>query len=223
MKHFPFFKQMDSRDCGPTCLKMIARFYGRNSSLQTLRERCSISKTGSSLLGISEAAESIGFHSTGVKITMEQLLNKVPLPCILHWKQQHFVVCYAIKYSKKTGPLIYIADPASGMISYTQEELASGWLSMKGPKGDDMGIALLLNPGPDFYALEEEKAPKKGLWPILNYFNPYKKFVVQLLLGMLAASVLQLLFPFLTQAWWISVLEMLISVLSNWYWSLRSR
>jgi ATP-binding cassette subfamily B protein len=163
------------------------------------------------MLGISEAAESIGFHSTGVKITMEQLLNKVPLPCILHWRQQHFVVCYAIKPSKKAGTLIYIADPALGMITYTKEELASSWLSMKGPKGEDMGIALLLNPGPDFYSIEEEKTAKKGFWPILNYFKPYKKSVVQLFLGMLAASVLQLFISFLdTSSPSILVLDMQI-------------
>ena len=94
---FPYYKQLDSMDCGPTCLRMIARHYGRSYSLQNLRERCHITREGVSMLGISDAAESIGFRATGVKISWEQLHDEMPLPCIVHWNQRHFVVVYEVR------------------------------------------------------------------------------------------------------------------------------
>ncbi|RGE95910.1 cysteine peptidase family C39 domain-containing protein, partial [Phocaeicola massiliensis] len=97
MKTFPHYLQLDAMDCGPTCLRMIARYYGKNYSLQTLRERSFITREGVSMLGISDAAESIGFRTSGVRITLKQLEEDVPLPCILHWNQNHFVVCYDIR------------------------------------------------------------------------------------------------------------------------------
>lgn len=186
-------------DCGPTCLRMIARHYGKSYSLQTLRARSSLLRTGSSLLGLSEAAESIGFHTTGVKITMEQLLNQAPLPCILHWKQRHFVVCYAVR-KKKYGYRIHIADPAAGLVTYTDEELESAWISTSDQTADK-GIALLLKPRPDFSDTEDEKTDRSGgLLTLVRYFKPYRKHVIQVFFGMLAVSLLQLIFPFLTQA-----------------------
>jgi len=95
-KSFPIYTQLDSMDCGPTCLRMIAKHYGRSYTLQTLRERSFITREGVSMLGISDAAESIGMHTQGVRITLEQLMNDAPLPCILHWNQNHFVVLYKV-------------------------------------------------------------------------------------------------------------------------------
>ena len=97
IKPFPHYLQLDAMDCGPTCLRMIAKYYGRSYSLQTLRERSFISREGVSMLGISDAAETIGFRSSGVRITIDQLIDDVPLPCILHWNQSHFVVLYRKK------------------------------------------------------------------------------------------------------------------------------
>ena len=111
MWHYPVYTQLDRMDCGPTCLRMIAKYYGRVYSLQTLRDKAFISRSGVSLLGISEAAESIGFRTTGVKITFEQLVDDFPLPCILHWNQQHFVVCYRIR-KRRNKYKILIGDPA---------------------------------------------------------------------------------------------------------------
>lgn len=105
---FPHYLQLDAFDCGPTCLRMIAKYYGRTYSVQYLREQAFISREGVSMLGISDAAELIGFRTMGVRITLEQLRTEVPMPCILHWNQQHFVVCYKIKNGK-----YYIADPAN--------------------------------------------------------------------------------------------------------------
>lgn len=197
MKRFPFYKQLDSKDCGPTCLRMIAAFYGRRYSLESLRQRSAMSRTGSSLLGLSEASESIGFQTTGVKLTMEQLLEQAPLPCILHWRQRHFVVCYDVKKTRK-GYRINIADPAAGLLTYNEEELAKAWLSNPG-----QGIALLLKPGSQFNDIFEEdssSASSKGLGSLLRYFRPYKKHLAQVLIGLVAISVLQLIFPFLTQS-----------------------
>ena len=127
---FPFTHQLDAMDCGPACLRMVAKHYGRNYTVQTLRQRCFITREGVSMLGISDAAESIGFRTTGVKINFEQLSGDVPLPCIAHWNQNHFVVVYKIKKHKislfrgdKEGHTVYVADPARGLVQYNEEEL----------------------------------------------------------------------------------------------------
>lgn len=130
MKHFPHFLQYDAMDCGPTCLRMIAKYYGKNYSQQTLRERSYISREGVSMLGISDAAESIGFHTMGVRISLKQLHEDMPLPCILHWNQNHFVVLYDIRKRKNTY-YYYIADPASQLITYTDTEIRKCWLVTK--------------------------------------------------------------------------------------------
>lgn len=104
MKAFPFYPQPDQMDCGPTCLRMISKFYGKHFSVQTLREKAKISKDGVSLLGIAEAAESIGFKTVGVKLSLSKLLKNVPLPCILHWGQNHFVVLHEIEKNSDTIP-----------------------------------------------------------------------------------------------------------------------
>lgn len=182
-------------DCGPTCLRMIADHYGRHYTLETLRQRCYIGRDGVSLLGISEAAESIGFRSMGVHISFEQLCE-APLPCIVHWHQNHFVVVYDIN---KKRNIVKVDDPAQGKVKYTTEEFLSGWISTRN-EGKDEGVALLLETTPDFYAAEDEKPDKAKLSFVLQYLRPFKKLIVQLFLGMLLGTLLQLIFPFLTQS-----------------------
>lgn len=121
MKKFPHYRQLDAMDCGPTCLKMIAAYYGKDYSLETLRKRSFITRSGVSMLGVSDAAESIGFKTMGVKISLRQLVKDMPLPCILHWNQNHFVVCYDIRKSRH-GYTFYIADPATKNITYSERE-----------------------------------------------------------------------------------------------------
>jgi ATP-binding cassette subfamily B protein len=213
-RKFPFYKQLDAMDCGPTCLRMVAKHYGKHYSLETLRQKSFIGREGVSMLGISTAAESIGFRTIGVHISFQQLCE-APLPCIVHWKQNHFVVVYDIKIRKNRGnsvvgvnnysPLrtpcdgtVYVADPAQGLVKFTVQEFLSGWLSTK-TEGQDEGVALLLEPTPDFYAAEDEKPDKTKLRFVLQYLKPYKKLIVQLFLGMLLGTLLQLIFPFLTQ------------------------
>ena len=140
MKKFPFYHQLDAMDCGPTCLKMVAKHYGKTYSLENLRSKSYISREGVSLLGISEAGENIGFRTLGVKINFDKLVAEAPLPCIVHWKQNHFVIVY--KISKKKNK-VYVADPAHGLVKYTIAEFLQGWISDKSSEGDE-GVALLL-------------------------------------------------------------------------------
>jgi ATP-binding cassette, subfamily B, bacterial len=191
---FPFYKQLDAMDCGPTCLQMIARHYGKAFSLQFLREKSFISREGVSMLGVSDAAEGIGMRSLAVTATFEQLAEEIPLPCIAHWQQRHFVVVYKVKKNK-----VHVADPAHGLLSYSRQEFLSSWLNIK-DKGLEAGHLLLLEPSPEFYKNEDEKNEKKGFGFLYGYLAKYKKYLVQLFFGLLVGCVLQLIFPFLTQA-----------------------
>ena len=201
MDKFPFYSQLDMMDCGPACLRMIAKYYGNSYSLEMLRSHSFISREGVSMLGISDAAEYLGMHTLGVKISFEQLANEAVLPCILHWNQNHFVVCYGIKKKRFSDDYnIYIADPASQKLCYNKEEFCKCWLSTK-VAGKDCGTALLLEPGVNFGQVDDEfKAREKSFTSFIRYLLPYKKLFFQLLLGMVLGSMLQLIFPFLTQA-----------------------
>lgn len=194
MKRFPFYKQLDQMDCGPTCLRMIAKYYGKSFSLQALREKSHVGREGISLLGISDAAEKIGFRTMTVGVPYEKLVQEQPFPCIAHWKQSHFIVVH-----KADKDRVYAADPASGLLTYSKQEFLDGWISSK-KNGEEQGVCLLLEPSPDFYANEEEKQDKTSLWFLFSYLKPYKKLLRQLVLGVLFGSMLQLIFPFLTQA-----------------------
>lgn len=198
---FPFYTQLDVMDCGPACLRMIAKFYGRHYSLQTLRDRSFITREGVSMLGISDAAESVGMRTAGIKISTEKLVEEAILPCILHWHQNHFVVLYKVKRNRKGKLFFFIADPASRLVCYGQKEFEKCWISSY-QNGTGTGTALLLEPGPDFLTLdgEPEKDTKRDLLFFARYLLPYKGQFFQLALGMVLGSLLQLIFPFLTQA-----------------------
>ena len=200
VRRFPHYLQHDAADCGPASLRMIAKYYGKEYSAEMLRRHCYISREGVSMLGISDAAEYIGFRTIGVRISFEQLAEEALLPCILHWNQNHFVVCYKIEKKRKGKYNIYISDPASQRLCYTKDEFLKCWLSTKSDN-IDKGSALLLEPGVDFGNREEEvEAKKHSLSFFLKYMLPYKGQFVQLLFGMIVGSLLQLIFPFLTQA-----------------------
>ena len=195
MNAFRFTRQPDAMDCGPACLKMVAEHYGRHYSLDTLREEASIGREGVSLLGISRAAEKIGLRTVGGRLTYEDLKDKAPLPCIIHWNQNHFVVVHSIK-----GKKVFVADPGKGLITYSREEFCNHWLSTN-TKGEDKGIVLLMEPTRLFYDNKGEAAPEKSRLKFLSsYFLPYKRYFFQLALGLLFGSLLQIVFPFLTQA-----------------------
>lgn len=195
MKKFPFFRQYDGRDCGPTCLKIIAKFYGKTFSLEKLKELCETTRLGSNLLGIVEAAETIGFRTLPLKIDFDTL-NQVPLPIIVHWNQDHYVVLYKLSKSRA-----FVSDPSHGLLSYTHSEFKNCWLRNLENTNNSEGIILCLEPTPKFYddTLEEQDS-KFDVSFILRYLFKYKKFIVQIILGLVAASLLQLVLPFLTQS-----------------------
>lgn len=197
MPKFPHYLQPDAMDCGPTCLRIVAKFFGRHYNLDTLRQLTWKTREGVSLLTISDAAEKIGFRTQGVRLTCEKL-REVPLPVILHWTQNHFVVLYKIKRAAG-GEVFFISDPAHGLVTYTKEEFLKQWASTM-QDGVPAGIALLLAPTPDFYMEEGEKVKKTGFRYLFCYLRPYRKLITQLLLGFLTGSFLSLIFPFFTQA-----------------------
>lgn len=192
---FPHYIQHDTMDCGPTCLRMVAAFYGKRYSLEGLREKSFITREGVSMLGISEAAEKIGFRSICVQVGYEKL-KEAPLPCIIHWNQQHFVVVY-----KLNDKHVWVADPGAGKLKYTKEEFCNCWLSSRKDE-EDTGVALLLEPTPEFYTIEDEgdEVNRKGFSFLYSYLRPYRGLVGQLLLGLLLGSMIQLMLPFLTQS-----------------------
>jgi ATP-binding cassette, subfamily B, bacterial len=194
MAFLPFTRQLDAKDCGPACLRMVAGFHGKKFSIQFLRDKCYITRGGVSLLGISDAAESIGFKTLGAKLTWDQLSREAPLPCIIHWKQNHFVV--VVKTGKK---FVTVADPALGMVRYTVDEFRKNWISGS-TEGQGVGLCLLLEPTPEFHHLDGDIRKRNSFRFLFNYFRPHRKFYLQLILGMVVGSIILLIPPFLTQA-----------------------
>ena len=195
-KKIPHYYQLDAMDCGPTCLRMIAKHYGKSYTLDTLRQRSEYTRIGVSMLGISNAAESIGFRTLGAKLSFEELVQ-APHPCMVHWNQRHFVVVYDIKKSRK-GYQVYVADPASKKIVYSETEFKRCWISTKNG-GEERGVALLLEPSPEFYAAAGEKINRNGFGFLIHYVKPHKGLIAQLAVGLALGSLLQLVLPFLTQ------------------------
>ncbi|HPY68208.1 MAG TPA: peptidase domain-containing ABC transporter [Bacteroidales bacterium] len=191
---FPFFRQPDAMDCGPACLKMVADFYKKDFSIAYLRSKCFITREGVSFLGLSEAADLIGFRTMGVKISFEMLKDNVPLPCIVHWNQKHFVVVYRIHKDK-----ILVADPASGIATMSRDDFITGWATTL-TDGKRTGLALIIEPTTALYETENIKEKSGGFRFLLRYFRFYKKYSAQILLGLILGSVIQLIIPFLTQS-----------------------
>lgn len=191
---FPFERQADAMDCGPTCIQMVARYYGKKFSLSDLRDKSYITREGVSFLGISEAAESIGFKTIGVRIPFTKLAEETPLPCVVHWRQKHFVVVYKIK--KDT---VHVADPARGLVKYSRDEFEKNW-AMTTIDEEKMGLVMILQPKPEFYEQEEVKDRQSGFSFLLRYIKMYRKYFFQIFLGLFIGSIIQLIFPFLTQS-----------------------
>ena len=191
---FPFVKQYDAMDCGPSCLKMVAEFYRKYYSIETIRKKSYVTREGVSFLGLSEAADSLGFRTLGVKIPFGRLVSNVPLPCIVHWKQNHFLVVYRV-----TEKYVWVADPAIGLLKLTKAEFLSGWASSVS-EGEQIGLVLIMEPTPAFYESEDEKKKEAGFRFLWKYFRLYRKYFFQLVLGLILGSLIQLIFPLLTQA-----------------------
>ena len=197
MKNFPFYKQPDAKDCGPTCLRIVSKFYGKTIPLQQIRNLSETTREGSSLLGLSDAAESLGFKTLGVQVNFKTLQEEVPLPCIVHWNKYHFVVVYKIDKSGK----VYISDPSYGLITYSKEEFIKYWIGENADETTEEGIALILETTPVFFQNEfDDKESKASFSFLFKYLFKYKSLVFQLAVGLLTASLLSLIFPFLTQS-----------------------
>lgn len=178
------YKQHDLVDCGPACLKMIIRHYGKNISIDSIRNKSYLSKDGVSFVGLSNAAEFFGLKTLGTKLNIETLQKKVPLPCILHFEENHFVVLYKVKREK-----FFIADPSLGKYVLSSSEFSKKWLS---------NMALLMEVTPDFYEIEEQPLPRWSYF--FKYFLPHKNLIFQILLALIFSSIVSLITPFITQS-----------------------
>jgi len=194
---FPFYRQLNSMDCGATCLRMVARYYGKHFNADTIRQWTGFGKSGTSLLGISDAAEKMGFRSRGVQVNIQQLLNEAPLPCIVHWDQHHFVVL--LPGSSLRRGKVKVANPSKGLLTYSLNDFLSHWIAEK-EAGEEFGLALLLEPTPAFYEQEGETEHKLSWSLILQYLKQSRRQLVQVIVSLLVACLLQLIFPFLTQS-----------------------
>ena len=198
MKKFFIFRQHDSMQCGIACLQMVCKYFGREYSLDSLSKLCFATTEGVSLLGINEAANTLGLHTTYARATT-MVLGEVPLPCILHWNQNHFVVLYKVKKGKN----FYVADPGKGLVVYTLEEFKQHWISTNS-NGEDKGIAMFLETTPAFFTYkiesEENIKEKRSFRFLFGYVKKYLKYFGQIILGLIVGSLLQLVLPFLTQS-----------------------
>lgn len=191
---YPFVRQYDAMDCGPACISMIAQWHGKRISLETIRKRAWITREGVSFLGLKSAAGTMGFKAAGVRLPFSRLAAEAPLPCIVHWQQNHFIVVNRI-----SDRHVWVSDPAIGRIRLTRDEFLKGWASGES-SSEPSGMAMLLEPGPGFEKLENDPPPKGGFEFLLPYLKPYRKQILILIAGLIAGSAIQLLFPFLTQA-----------------------
>ncbi len=200
----PIYRQLDKMDCGPTCLRMVAKYYKRTISLAKIRSLSETTREGSSLRNLAGAAEKIGFRTIGVKICLEKLMEDAPLPCIIHWRQNHFVVLYAISsnQNKKQSLIFTVADPAHGLMKLEVRDFLKNWIGPEATAKTEEGITLLLEPTPRLGAVAEDdvESASGGFSFLYRYLFRYKKFIVQLILGLVVGSLLQLIFPFLTQS-----------------------
>ena len=188
---FPFFRQLDYRDCGPTCLRMVAKFHGKTFSREFLRDKAGITRMGVTMAGIADAAEAIEMRTLGMRIALESLVTEAPTPFIVPWRQKHFVVVY-----KTTKDKIYVADPAQGLLEYSHQDFLEAWTTTQ----DQTGFVLLLEPNASFFKLDEDSSKPRNfsfLWP---YLKPYKKLIYQLVIGLLVGTCIQFIMPFFMQS-----------------------
>ncbi|SIT93974.1 peptidase domain-containing ABC transporter [Pontibacter indicus] len=198
---YKFYKQLDYMDCGPTCLRMVSAYYGKEYTLDYLRSISHITKNGVSFLGLSEASEKVGFRTLVGKLSYSQLKEEVPLPCILHWNQDHFVVLYDVKEKSllRREEKLVIGDPGHNLVEVDVETFKKCWVSTD----DGRGVALLLETTPEFYTRQAEEEPQENSTSIgflFQYIKPYKAYLFQIFLGMILASFISMCFPFLTQS-----------------------
>ena len=199
-KKFPHYLQSDSKDCGPTCLRIICKYYDKNISLKELKELSETNRSGSSLMGLSDASERIGFRSLGIQTSLNKLVNNPLLPCIIYWNKNHFIVLF--KITRRKGKYIFhVSDPAIGILTFSEEEFIKSWIGENANKNTEEGIALLLEPTHEFYKNDFNQDEKKiSLSFLSKHLLTYKSLIIQLSIGLLTGSLLSLILPFLTQS-----------------------
>lgn len=192
---FPFYQQRQINDCGPTCLKMIAKYYGKILSIEYITEKCFNTRQGMSMLEIADAGEALGLRSTIAIVNFNSLVEDVPLPAVVHWKSTHFVIVYRIS----SGKSLYIADPAFGLYKLTKDEFLKSWTRTSTSEEEPI---IFFSPTPDFYSQEESKSESK--WELFgrlkHYLRPHYKYIIQVFLSLLGGSLLMVSLPFLTQS-----------------------
>lgn len=193
INRFPSYRQYDSKDCGPVCIKNIAKYYGKELDLVKLRLICETNNRGTNLFTLSQGAEKVGFKTVGLKIDYETLSTENILPCIAHWNKKHYVIIYKISKSK-----VWVSDPALGLVVYTKAEFIEGWIGLEKSKKD--GVVLFLDITPSFFSTEEESGDKRSIAIFSRYVLQYKKYLFQIFIGLLTGSLISLITPFLTQA-----------------------
>lgn len=200
-RRFRLIRQLDMMGCGPSCLAMVMEYYGKQVDIQEITSITHMSKNGISLRSISTAAESLGFKTMGGCISVNTLIEKAMLPCIVYWEQNHFVVVYKIKKNKKSNNIIiYVADPSKGFVKYAKDEFCEHWICTQSNQ-EAKGVVLLLHPADTF---SEKKVlshfPKYNFSFLWKYIKKYSFLFIQLSGGLFVVSIMQLIFPFLTQA-----------------------
>lgn len=196
------YRQRDSADCGPTCLRMIAAHYGKQYSLSFLCNRCQISREGASMYGMSVAAESIGLRPVVARLHLSFWKPESPLPAILYWDKNHFIVLYKVSYSKiSRKKKFHIVDPAYGKIILSEKDFLNKWSILT---EDERGYALFLEPSNLFYEGSEDFAhaeiKNKGFIRFfIPYLHKYRRHIALIILAMVTGNLLLLIAPFITQ------------------------
>ena len=196
---FHHIKQPDAMECGATCLRMIARHYGKMYSAEAMRQLCAIGHNGVSMQSLNEAAIKIGFRTICGRMTMDKMVEQHPFPCILHWNQEHFVVLYNVERNRRGKLKFHIADPGRYLLTIDENSFRRAWTAGDNQQSEK-GILMALQPTSVFYSLKEEVGTEHSLSFLWNYLKDYKKLFGQLIAGLAIGSALQLVFPFLTQA-----------------------
>lgn len=193
---FKIIKQKDSMQCGIACLSSICLYYGEKYSLDFLEKLCHSTSEGISLKAIADGANKLGLNTRTGLISADYFCEN-DMPCILHWDQKHFVILYKISKSRK---YFYIADPGRGLMKFTQQEFCHHWISTKS-NGEEKGIVMFLNPTEKFGEIHSQELVEKRSFSFLfGYITKYRKYFIQIILGLLLGCVLQLIMPFLTQS-----------------------
>jgi ATP-binding cassette subfamily B protein len=188
-KKFPVFLQEDKYDCGPSCLKMITKFYGKNFSIEHLRYVSKLSPDGITGKNLIDALDELGFKTMPALIDFKTLSIEAPLPCVVSWRDRHFLIVYKIRKNK-----VYVADPSFGLLTYTKNEFIDAWANK-----EKKGLTFLLEPSARFYE-QEENTTESGLKIIIPFLRNYKKYILQIVIGLFVGVIIQLMLPFVTQA-----------------------